>query len=99
MSNGLPNQVVTITMRGNLPVGDPDPVPVEKDVQRVQWCAAFPFAIKIGPASHSSSPGDPGCANTLTRGPFPNNTGKKLPIKYSIIANGQENDPEIEIQP
>lgn len=98
MSNGQEDKLVTITLNGSgLPIPSLDPVPVKKDNQKVRWCAEFPFEIRFdeGFGTYPSSPGGNGCANRATAGTF----GEIKKYKYTIVANGQENDPEVDVKP
>ena len=98
MSNGQPDKEVTITLNGSgLPVPSVDPVPVKKDNQKVRWCADFPFTIRFdaGAGTFTSSPNGSGCANRAQSGTF----GEIKKYKYTIIANGRENDPEVDVRP
>lgn len=95
MSNG-DEKYVTITLDSTgLPVANPDPVYVKKDSQKVRWCADFSFTITIDGASADSTSGPSGCNQTVKKGPW----GKVGQIKYSITANGQTNDPTVDVQP
>ena len=98
MSNGLPDKQVTITLNGSgLPVPDVDPVEVKKDNQKVRWCAEFPFTIRFdgGAGTFTSSSGGTGCTNRAQSGTF----SEVKKYKYTIIANGQENDPDVDVKP
>lgn len=100
MSNGEhPDKVVRISLNGSgLPVPEANRVQVKREKQKIRWCADFDFAIEIdGSSSVPSGPGGGDCAHALKLGPFVQPIGTI--IKYSIIANGQTNDPEIDIQP
>lgn len=97
MSNGQPDKIVTISLNGSgLPVPDIDPVQVKKDNQKVRWCADFPFEIRFAEGfNYTSSTGGTGCANRAVSDTFAD--VKKY--KYTIVANGQENDPEVDVRP
>lgn len=95
MNNEEPDKVVVISMEGGLPVGNPDPVPVRKDKQKIRWSAAFPFTIEIRGSNISSSPS--GGEHDAKSGVFHDPVDTK--IKYSITANGETNDPEVDIKP
>jgi hypothetical protein len=96
MDNGQSEKVVRITMAGGLPVPDQDPVVVKKDTQKVRWCADFDFRITVDGYSdikHSSAGTD--CDFQAKSGAF--NTIKQY--KYTISANGVDNDPLLDIKP
>ena len=96
MPNEEPDKLVRISLNpSGLPVADPDPAPVKKDKQKVKWSATFPFTIEINGSTVPSTPG--GGDHGAKSGPFPHPVTTK--IKYSITANGQTNDPDIEILP
>lgn len=98
MSNGQPDKQVTITLNGSgLPVPDIDPVEVKKDNQKVRWCADFPFKIVFegGAGTFTSSANGGGCANRAQSNTF----GEIKKYKYTIFANNQENDPEVDVKP
>lgn len=97
MADQEPDKVVTITLNGSgLPVPSIDPIPVKKDKQKIQWCAAFPFTISIdGYTDVKYGTGSGNCAHDAKTGNF--STQKKY--KYSITASGKTNDPEIDVQP
>ena len=91
-----PDKVVTITMQGGLPVSSPDPVPVKKNNQRIKWCADFDFRITIdGYTDVSYTSGGNGCAFQAKSGKF----DQERNYKYTITANGVDNDPGIEVKP
>jgi hypothetical protein len=89
--------MVRITLNGNgLPVANPDPAPARKGIQKVQWSAAFPFTISFKGAPDLPSAPSPGGYDAQS-GVFNQPLHDK--VKYSITANGQTNDPEVEIVP
>ena len=93
-----PDKVVTITMQNGLPVSSPDPVPVKKSEQKIKWCADFDFRISIDgytDVTYSSSSTGNGCAFQARSGKFE----QERYYKYTITANGVENDPGIEVKP
>lgn len=93
-----PDKVVRITLNGQgLPVPDQDPVVAQRDNQKIRWCADFEFQIEIEGYSDLKygTGGGSDCAYRCTTGTFPQ-VGQ---YKYSITANGQTNDPEIDIKP
>lgn len=91
----MDDKVVRITLDvGGSPVPDQDPVQVKKDNQKVRWSADFDFRITIDDYDdvHCSSHG----------GTFECKTGvfrTERNHKYTISANGRDNDPMLEIQP
>jgi hypothetical protein len=90
-------KVVRITLNGSgLPVPDQDPVAVKKDNQKVRWCADFDFDIRVdGYSDVQKLPGSGGCAFRVMSGTF----SDERRYKYTIIANGQENDPDVDVLP
>lgn len=92
-----PDRVVRITLNGSgLPVPDQDPVQVKKDNQKVRWCADFDFQIRVD-GYNDITPGGGGsdCRFRVMSGIF----SEERNYKYTIIANGRENDPEVEVKP
>lgn len=91
------DKVVRVTLNGSgLPVPDQDPIQIKKDNQVVRWCADFDFDIRIDGYSDVKKNGaGPGCAFRVSSGTF----ADIKRYKYTIIANGQENDPDIDILP
>jgi hypothetical protein len=93
-----PDNVVRITLNnGGLPVPDQDPVVVQKENQKVRWCADFDFRIEVeGYDDLSYGPGGGSdCKFRCTTGTFP----QVRTYKYSITANGRTNDPDLEVKP
>lgn len=97
MANGQPDKVVRVTRNGSgFPVPDQDPIELKKDNQRVRWCADFDFDIRIdGYSEVTKSSGGSECQVRVTSGTF----AEIRKYKYTIIANGVENDPDIDIKP
>ena len=93
----MQDKVVNITLNGSgLPVPDQDPIHVKKANQKIRWCAAFEFQIDVeGYSDLNYGTGGGDCAFRCSTGTFPD-IGT---YKYSITANGQTNDPEIDIVP
>lgn len=92
------DKVVRVTLNGSgLPVPDQDPVTVKKDNQRIRWCADFDFNIRIdGYTDLQKSPGgNSDCAFRVSTSTF----SDVKRYKYTIIANGQENDPDVDVLP
>lgn len=89
------DKVVKVTLNGSgLPVPDQDPIAIKKDNQKVRWEASFDFDIRI------DGYGD--VQKTNGGGNWRVSTGTFADIKrykYTIIANGVENDPDIDILP
>ncbi len=92
-----PDKVVRVTLNGSgLPVPDQDPVEVKKDNQRVRWCADFDFDIRVdGYNDVQKLPGNGDCAHRVMSGTF----SEIKQYKYTIIANGRENDPGVDVKP
>ena len=97
MANGQPDKVVRVTLDGSgLPVPDQDPVVVKKDNQRVRWCADFDFQIRVdGYDEITKGSGNSECPFRVMSGTF----GEERRYKYTIIANGRENDPDLDVKP
>lgn len=94
--SGQPDKVVRITLTDKgLPIPDQDPIQIRKDNQKIRWCADFDFRIEIDGYSDVKSGGVNGFRFGVTSGKF--NEIRKY--KYSIIANGVTNDPDIDIKP
>lgn len=77
-----------------LPIATPDPVEVKKDREKIRWTADFEFRIVVEDYDDikcSSSGGTFECKSGVFH--------EVRPHKYSIIANGRENDPMIDIKP
>jgi hypothetical protein len=91
------DKVVRITLNGSgLPVPDQDPIQLKKDNQKVRWCADFDFDIRIdGYDDVQKGPSGADCRFRVTTNTF----SDVKRYKYTIIANGQENDPDIDILP
>lgn len=99
MSNGQPDKVVNITLNSSgLPVPDQDPIQVKKDNQKIKWCADFQFTVSIdGYSDVNYGTGGNPCAFSAKTGYFTTAAGTHY--KYSITANGQTNDPGIDVEP
>ena len=96
MANGQADKVVKITMQNGVPVPDQDPVQVRKGNQKVQWCAEFEFRITVdGYGDVTYTPGGSGCAFSARTGYF----SEEKQYKYTISANGVENDPTLDVRP
>lgn len=96
MPANRPDKVVRITMEDGVPVPDVDPVQVRRANQKIRWCADFEFQISIdGYGDLDYAPGGDACAFRCTTGTFP----EVHRHKYTISANGVDNDPEIDVEP
>ena len=89
----MDDKVVTISMANGMPVPNNDPVEVKKDQQKLRWEAAFEFQITVDgytdlTYSHNSE-------YTCKTGNF--TTERRY--KYTISANGVDNDPMIDVRP
>jgi hypothetical protein len=96
MASNPPDKVVRITMQAGIPVPDIDPVPVQKDNQKLRWCADFEFKITVidyTDLKYSSS--GPDCAFACKTGTF----HEERTYKYTISANGVDNDPTLDVKP
>lgn len=90
-----PEKVVRITINSaGMPVPDQDPVPVKKDNQKVRWTADFDFRITVDGYSDMQYSNGGGSYNCKT-GYF---TSERQ-YKYTISANGVDNDPVLDIKP
>jgi len=95
MPQDHPDKVVRLSINAaGMAVPDQDPVQIRKGNQKVRWAADFPFTIEIdGYADLQHSNG--GGTHTCKSGYF----ADAKPYKYSIIANGNTNDPTLDVQP
>ncbi|MGN6183751.1 MAG: hypothetical protein ACTHQM_08870 [Thermoanaerobaculia bacterium] len=93
-----PEKVVRLTLNDQgLAVPDQDPIVVKKDNQKIRWCADFEFKIEM-PGYTDLTYGTGGasdCKYRCTTGTFP----EVRRYKYSIIANGKTNDPDVDVKP
>lgn len=94
----LPDKTVTLRLNADgLAEPDQDPIPVQRGQQKIKWTAAFQFQISIdgydGEIKYRPANGGVSSYEAKT-GYF---SGKRH--KYSIIANGKTNDPEIVVEP
>ena len=95
MADEHPDKEITIRMRDGKPQPDDDPVVVHKDKQKIRWTADFDFRITIedyDKVKHSNGGGTSYEAKTDV---FSDNRQHK----YTISANGIDNDPTIDVQP
>jgi len=97
MSSENSDKVVRVTLDSTgLPVPSVNPVRAQKDNHKIRWCADFDFQIEVdGYGELTSSKNGSDCRFSVTSGKF----GEIKEYKYSIIANGKTNDPEIVIDP
>ena len=98
MSNGLQDKVITITLDGSgMPQPSEQTAQVKKDNQKVRFCAAFDFRITIEgyPNISYGTGGSPGCEYRATTGTF----SDVKQYKYTIHANGHDNDPYLDVKP
>lgn len=97
MPSEKPDKVVRVTLDpSGLPIPSENPVHTEKDNQKIRWCADFDFQIEVdGYADLTSQKNGSDCRFKVTSGKF----GEIKQYKYSIIANGHTNDPEIVVDP
>jgi hypothetical protein len=90
-----PEKVVRITMRDGIPVPEQDPIVLKQGNQRLKWSADFEFRITIEDyADLQYSDGGARrfhCKTGLFNQPRTH--------KYTISANGVDNDPVLDIQP
>jgi hypothetical protein len=90
----MDDKKVTISMQHGMPVPDKDPIEVEKDNQKVKWEAGFEFKITVedyDDIKYSQS----GSTYQAKSGAF----GTIKQYKYTISANGVDNDPTIDVKP
>jgi hypothetical protein len=88
------DKVVRITMQNGIPVPDQDPVEVKKNDQKLRWTADFDFRITVdGYTNLTYTNGGDGYS--CKTGSFPTETQ----YKYTISANGIDNDPLIDVKP
>ncbi len=89
---------ISLNERG-IPVPDQDPVQVWRNSEKVRWTAPFEFQITIdGYQDVTYSKGGNGNSQHFCQtGVFSDPNAKKY--KYTISANGVDNDPDIELKP
>ncbi|HYC59746.1 MAG TPA: hypothetical protein VEK79_09285 [Thermoanaerobaculia bacterium] len=88
-----PDKVVRITMQDGIPVPDQDPVDVRKNDQKLRWTADFDFRITVD--GYTDLNYSHGSEYTCKTGSF--NSERRY--KYTISANGVDNDPMIDVKP
>ncbi|HEX2061659.1 MAG TPA: hypothetical protein VHK90_13040 [Thermoanaerobaculia bacterium] len=99
MPENQPDKVVRITIENGIPVPDQDPVQCWRNQQKVRWVAEFPFRISVDGYDQLtySNGGNGNSEHRCTTGIFGDDANKQY--KYTIHANGVDNDPTLEIQP
>lgn len=96
MPENQPDKVVRIAMQNGVPVPDVDPIVVKRANQKIRWCADFEFQITVeGYTELKYTPGGGDCPFGCMTGTFP----EIATYKYTISANGVDNDPTVDIQP
>lgn len=93
MSSEQPDKVVRITMKDGIPVPDVDPVEVKQNVQKLRWSADFDFRITMD--GYNDLQYSNGNEFTCKTGNF----REEKRYKYTISANGVDNDPSVDIKP
>ena len=73
-----------------LPVPDQDPVRVKKDKQKIRWTAPFDFSITVEGYDEIKCSGRECKSGVFTQ---------ETVYKYTIHANGRDNDPSIDVKP
>jgi hypothetical protein len=99
MPNEQADKVVRITWDKGLPVPDQDPVQVWRNSQKVRWVAEFEFQISVEGYDQLqySKGGNGNSEHRCTTGIFGDDASKSY--KYTISANGVDNDPTLEVKP
>lgn len=91
----MDDKVVRVSLDSSgLPIPDQDPVPVRKNKQKVRWTAPFEFRITVDDYDDVKCSGGGGNFECKT-GVFTEETV----YKYTIHANGRDNDPSIDVKP
>ena len=90
---------VRVTVSGGNITCSPDPVPVDKNVDTVQWMCSQDFSINLHGNGNASKATQSGNNWTCSAGPWDNTTGSKKKIKYSVTSGGVTKDPDVEVQP
>jgi len=94
-SDVLADSVVRITLDSKgVPVPDRDPVTAERNKQKVRWLADFDFQITVDGYTDVVHSHEGGKGYSCKTGFFSGKT-----YKYTITANGVDNDPTIDIKP
>ncbi len=97
MSTDKPDKEVRITLKNGVPVPDTDPVDVWRNQQKLRWVADFDFQISVDGYSDITYSRGGGSERFCKTGYFGDSAAKSY--KYTISANGVDNDPTIEIKP
>ena len=91
----MDDKVVQIRLNdAGLPVPDQDPITVKKSNQKVRWTAPFDFRITVDgydKVHHSNGGGTFMCMTDLF--------DDEKSYKYTISANGVDNDPVLDVKP
>lgn len=91
----LPDKTVTLHLDANgYAVPDVDPIAVQRHQQKIKWSAPFDFQIQIDGYDGDVKYKNGGGTYEAKTGYFSGKTHK-----YSIVANGKTNDPEIVVEP
>lgn len=91
----MDDKVVRITINEQgLPVPDQDPIEVKKENQKVRWTADFDFRITVDGYDEMKYSNGGGRYDCKT-GYF----GSENRYKYTIHANGKDNDPFLDVKP
>ncbi|HEV7764264.1 MAG TPA: hypothetical protein VGQ76_04620 [Thermoanaerobaculia bacterium] len=86
-------KVVRITLQDGIPVPEQDPIVLKKGAEQLRWSAPFEFQITIEGYDN---------LKYSTSEEFHCRTGQfdqEKRYKYTIHANGVDNDPNIDIKP
>lgn len=96
-TSDLPDKNVGLSLNAEgYAVPDQDPIPVLRGQQKIKWSATFDFRIEI-----ENYDGDVQYKSNNGNGSFEAKSGyfSGKNYKYSIVANGKTNDPEIVVEP
>lgn len=92
-----PDKNVSLTLDDTgLPVPDIDPIEIQKDTQKIKWTADFEFTIEVEDYTDLQYGQNGPTGKYWCKSGF---FSKIRQYKYSITANGQTNDPGIDIKP
>lgn len=92
---GETEKVVRIIMRDGIPVPEQDPIELRKGLQRLKWSADFQFSISIEDYDELTYSDNDARRYHCRTGMFP----QVRTHKYTISANGVDNDPVLDIKP
>jgi hypothetical protein len=85
------DKVVRVSLDSTgLPVPDQDPVRVKKDKQKIRWTAPFDLRITVEGYDDVRCSGGECKSGVFDR---------EAVYKYTIHANGRDNDPSIDVKP